>query len=218
MMKFKNILSLKGVLKPRHNHLNENSLDRLNNDVTAIFRLFQLADFNAYLVGGLGLAIRDDQFYRNHRDIDIAIFTEDFEKLINYLQDRNYRIMSRHLSTHISPWHNLQVVSNFDYTAAIGQDPAEWRIRVMRKGKSFVRFAGHRTDFLDIFFLGKTEDGVILHGYDAMVPWQDFLPVTQPVKDSALLLPNIRYKCYLPPISTREEIDFQKAGIQPIYT
>ena len=217
-MKISDLRTLTWVIRPRNKKLKSDSIEYLKSDVNFLARLFEKSDFNIYLVGGVGMAIRGDSFYRNHRDLDVAIFNDDLDKLLIHLHSLDYRVMSKHFSTHISPWHNMQIVSRFDKNKNLRKDPNLLKVRVIKRGRALFRYARHRVDYFDVFFLGKTDQGVVLHGYDAIVPWEDFLP-TQPItEESNLILPNINYKQYLPPKKKKEETDFEVAGIQPVYS
>ena len=217
-MKLSDLRTLTWVIRPRHKKLKPDSIENLRSDVNFLAGLFEKSDFNVYLVGGVGMAIRGDTYYRNHRDLDVAIFSEDLEKILIHLQALDYRVMSKHFSTHISPWHNMQIVSRFDKTENLTKNPDLLKVRVIKKGRALFRYARHRVDYFDVFFLGRTKEGVILHGYNAIVPWGDFLPTNSITDESNLILPNIRYKQYLPPKKKKEKTDFEVAGIEPVYS
>ena len=217
-MKLRNISFLTSVIRPRRKILTEESITQLQNEVNSLADLFAKTDFKVYLVGGIGMALREKEFYRNHCDIDIAIFHEDLEKMINHLHQQGYSVMTRYFSMHISPWHNWQMVSKFNQSGVNGADPGELRIRVLKCGNTFFRHACCRTDYFDVFFLGSKDEGVELHGYRSVVPWSDFLPEITVKEGSNLFLPNLNYKRYLPPLNEKEKIDFRKAGIVPIYS
>ena len=72
-----------------------------------------------------------------------------------------------------------------------------------------------RTEYFDVFFLGKSEQGVIVHGFNTVIPWHDFLPAQKISQNSSLMLPNLTYKKYLPPRSKAQLTDFEQLGLEP---
>ena len=161
------------------------------------------------------MAIRKNHFYRNHRDLDIAIFTEDMVSFFEQMKVRGYRIIQKYVSGHISPKHNLQVGSDISVEEVRKSNPDKLKLRLLRSGPSRFKKIGQRTEYFDVFLLGKTQEGVLMHGYNAFTPWTDFYPIYPVIEGEKLLLPNINYKRYLYPQNKKEIMDFRMAGLIP---
>ena len=204
------------VITRRNKKLTLNTRKDILSDVHIMSDLFKEIPVKVYLVGGIGMAIRRNHFYRNHRDLDVAIFTEDMESFFEDMLKKGYHIIQKSISGHISPKHNLQVGKEIGIKELKEINPDLLKIRLLRSRSGWINYAKRRTDFFDVFFLGKEKHGVLLHGFNSFTPWSDFEPSGPVFKGSNLLLPNLNYKRHLYPQKGKELNDFRKAGITPI--
>ena len=214
-MKFKSPPSLTFVLTSRNKCFTAETQACIYKDINKLKLIFKEVSSSVYLVGGIGMAIRKNHFYRNHRDLDIAIFTEDMVSFFEQMKSRGYRIFHKYCSGHVSPKHNLQVGSDISINKIRSFNPDKLKIRLLRSGPSQFTNISQRTDFFDVFLLGKTSKGVVMHGYDAFTPWSDFYPLYPVIQGEKLMLPNINYKRYLYPQNEKENLDFRMAGLIP---
>lgn len=204
------------VITKRNKKLTLQTRPDILNDIRVLCDLIKGLPFNVYLVGGVGMAIRENQFYRNHRDLDIAIFTQDIEAFFSHMLSKGYRVLQKSVSGHISPKHNLQVTKDISIDHLMKHNPDLLKIRMLNAGRGLIKCVNHRTDFFDVFLLGETDKGVLLHGFNAITPWKDFKPSVPVRPGSNLLLPNLNYKRYLYPVKAKEMLDFKKAGLTPV--
>ena len=83
--------------------------EQLRGDLSRLVALVDSGPTPVYLVGGLGLAVRSDSFYRNHADIDLAIDTADLPEFEEFLNTCSYRVVQAVFGMTITPWHRLDV-------------------------------------------------------------------------------------------------------------
>jgi hypothetical protein len=62
--------------------------------------------------------------------------------------------------------------------------------------------------------MSRCDQGVVLHGYDRVVPFQDFFPDEPLLGSSRLRLPNVSYKQHLPFGWRRQRRDLRAAGLR----
>ena len=207
--------SLTFVFTGRNKDFTAQTPNEIHRDVQSLNLIFNGSSTSVYLVGGIGMAIRKNHFYRNHRDLDIAIFTEDIIPFFKHMKSKGYRILHKYFSGHVSPKHNLQIGSDICIEKIVKSDPDRIKIRLLRSGPAHLVNIGQRTDYFDVFFLGRSSRGVLLHGYNAFTPWSDFYPLYPVIEGANLLLPNINYKRHLFPKNEKESLDFRMAGLIP---
>lgn len=68
-------------------------LASIRSDLDCLGKLMADADFEWFLVGGVGLYLAADRFVRKHGDFDIEVSESDCDKLIDYMEDRSYPLM-----------------------------------------------------------------------------------------------------------------------------
>ena len=214
-MKIREILSSTIVINPRKGPFNDSSLKWLEEDVDRLCLLFEDADFEVFLTGGIGLAMHQERFYRYHKDIDLAIFVEDLPALSAYLNGRDYRVVKRWFMTHLGARYDMHIVAPFDISQIGWKIPISKKIRGLQNGL-FMRYRHSRAMIFDVFLWQKSEKGVIPVGYDTIIPWEDFYPATKAKSGTNLLLPNINHKKHLPPRVPSQLIDYEVAGINPV--
>ncbi len=191
------------ISRPRHRLRMGPWRQDLRDDVTEVCRWADAGPVDLYLVGGLGLAVRGVEFYRNHADIDLAFFADDLPAFSAYLADSGYHWAQPVMSLPLSPWHRVDLARPLP-------DPATARpLRVSRHRPIGVWRAARRTDFMDVMVMRRHEAGVEMLGHDAVVPWDDFLPAVTVPGSRRLLLPNARYKQHLPARWPRQRRDLK---------
>ena len=202
------------IFSLRNKRKRHDSFHRIRNDIAKMDRLFSHAPFEVYLVGGVGLAIRKEHFYRNHRDFDIAVFTDDLLALNQHLNQHGYTLVNKFFSGHVSPRYNLQLVTIPDIPSIPKKQYTSLKLRALADNGRKIRMLRQRIDYFDVFLLGPQKEGIKMLGYNTLVPWQDFLPVVPVLGHPTLTLPNKQYKAYLPVENSRMEKDLQLAGLQ----
>ena len=166
-----------------------------------------------YLVGGLGLAVRSEGFYRNHGDIDLAVFTDQLPHLLDHVDARGYGLAEARIGLTLSPWHRLDTSRPIRVEDAL-QNPDAHSLRLQRRGIGHFTLTSERTDYIDLLPLSHTTAGVQIHGYDRTVPHEDFYPVTPWRTGESLCLPNVSYKSHLPSGWRRQRRDLAIAGLR----
>ena len=214
-MKIRQLLSSTVIVNPRKGEFTEAARNRLEKDVDLLCQLFDGVDFEIFLSGGIGLAIRQESFYRYHKDIDLAIFVEDLPALAGYLSERGYQVVKRYFMTHLGPRFDLHIVAPFDIDQIGTKIPISKKIRGLKKGGP-IRYRSSRVMVFDVFLWRRSAKGVIPVGYETIIPWDDFYPAAKVREGTHLLLPNINHKRHLPPRVSYQLIDYEKAGIRPI--
>lgn len=139
----------------------------------------------------------------------------DVSGLYTYLLKRDYCIVKRYFSLHITPQHNLQVVRKIsrDELEACIQNKCVLRICTSRLSK--FNFFRNRADYIDLFLLKKVNQTAIeLCESDISIPLKDFLPDTKLSRASNMYLPNLRYKNFLPPKKREQVKDFEMLGLE----
>ena len=195
--------------KGSFNHIEDSNLQK---DIDLLIALFEDAPCDVFLTGGVGLAFRSKEFYRFHKDIDLAIFKEDLEEFSRHLERNKYNLVKHRFMTHISPWHDLYGVTKVSASSIENYDTGRVKIRGLKLGAIF-RIVRQRSEMFDIFLWEKSKNGVTTVGYNTTIPWEDFNPVSKISSNSRLQLPNINYKKYLAPRVSRQFVDFKQAGI-----
>ena len=185
----------------------------LTRDLSEVVDLVDGAGVPAYLVGGLGLAVRSDDFYRNHADVDLAVFLPELPQLLQRLAGVGYRLFSATAGFPISPWHR---VDRFRPVAQeqVMADPDGDCLRLVRSNaESGMLFTSRRTDVIDLLLLSQRAERIVLHGYDCDVPRSDFFPDHPMANSRYLRLPNLQYKAHLPSSWPRQRQDLAVAGL-----
>lgn len=196
---------------------------QLRSDLARLIALVDLGPTPVYLVGGLGLAVRSDTFYRNHGDIDLAVDTADLPEFSAFLHTCNYRLVRAVFGMSLSPWHRVDVTRPWS-AADAGSDrcqdlagvesAAKQRGQVSAGAGSQPQRVGEnvalrvedqqtgarvgRTGLMDLLPFSRGSDGLQLHGYGTTVPESDFFPALPVGNSRNLLLPNAAYKWHLP--------------------
>ena len=186
----------------------------LTRDLSEVVDLVDGAGVPVYLVGGLGLAVRSDDFYRNHADLDLAVFLPELPQLLQRLADAGYRLCAATAGFPISPWHRVDRFRPVT-VGEVMSDPDAGCLRLVRSNaETGVFFTSRRTDVIDLLLLSHRSDRIMLHGYDCDVPRTDFFPDHPMASSSYLRLPNLRYKAHLPSSWPRQRQDLAAAGLE----
>ena len=184
-------------------------------DAEKLVTLFQGMTCQAYFTGGAGIAWSIGDFYRYHNDFDIAVFIDNLETLATHLKSKRFRLVKRYFITHISPWHDIQVMIDFNPRSFDQAKRDSTRLKGLIKGAPF-RVIKRRYHLFDIFAWNKSKDGVLPIGHSNIIPWNDFYPATRISVTSNLFFLNIHHKKYIPQRTEREKIDYERAGIKPV--
>ena len=187
----------------------------MESELDELVRLFSGLSCPVFLVGGVGLAVRQGQFHRNHKDFDISIYTEDMPEIRRFLRERDYRLVRRSFTTRISRFIYIQFYTPFD-SRSLRELNRKNVVKLLKKNRVKRPWVRGRLDMIDVLLLGKTDEGVFDYAYQIFIPWKDFLPAEKLSESSSLQLPNIEYKKYLPAFTSRSIDDLEKAGIKPV--
>ena len=178
---------------------------RLQEDAKKLVDLFEGVSCEVFFTGGAGLAWSIGDFTRYHNDFDIAIYSKNLEVLTTHLKSKRYRLVKRHFSTHISPWHDLQVVVDYNLNQYYQSTRDAIRIRGLKMGSPF-RIIRRRFHHFDIFLWNKYPEGIIPIDTETIIPWDDFFPTNQISENSGLIFPNSRHKKYLPESNSEKTV------------
>lgn len=173
----------------------------LRADLERLIALMDQSPTPVYLVGGLGLAVRSESFYRNHGDIDLAIDSADLPQFSDFLATCDYRVTRAVFGLNVSPWHRVDLTRPWAPSSAISEGTA-LRIQHERVG------AGDgRTGLMDLLPFTRVSGGLQMHGYGTTVPVWDFFPAEPLGGSKNLMLPNTEYKWHLPRSWRRQRHD-----------
>lgn len=178
--------------------------ERLRADLGAVRRWVDAGPVDVYLVGGVGMAAHVDAFYRNHGDIDLAVFTEDLDQFADYVASSGFRWAHTVAGVAVSPWHRV------DLAVAVSRPLADRPLRLIHGDRRWLRTPS-RAEFLDVMLLERRDDGVAMVGLPTCVPWDDFLPAVPVASSHRLWLPNPRHKQHLPARWPRQRRDLRMA-------
>ena len=185
----------------------------LERDLNEVIGLTEVARVPVYLVGGLGLAVRQGDFYRNHADVDVAVFLPELPDLLRKLDSEGYQLFEARAGFPVSPWHRFDRFRSVSLSDVMTQ-PDGRCLRLIRGASSRgTMFTSRRADVIDLLLLSQVSDRISLHGYDCDVPASDFFPDSPFVGSSYLRLPNLAYKAHLPRTWPRQRQDLAFAGI-----
>lgn len=182
----------------------------LHDDVATVRALVDAGPVEVYLVGGVGLALRSGHFYRNHADIDLAIFVDDLAAFAEHAAGHGYEWARPIAGVAVTPWRRLDVARplTVPQDGLPGAGLAEpCALRLVRRRNAVVHRIRRRPDFMDVMLLEARSDGVAMLGEGVVVPWSDFVPAT--ALGRRLLLPNPQYKVHLPARWPRQRRDLR---------
>ena len=204
------------VVDYRQGKMKYRPFEALDSELKSLIRLFRGLECPVFLLGGIGLAIRKETFYRNHKDFDLGLFIEDFPEFYKFVLARGYDIVKRTFTTRLARDVDLQIF------ASIPKKNREHILRQNRKMRVAIkpwfpklRIKG-RLDMMDLMLFERTKDGVIACGYDIKIPWADFSPIKRISEESSVSLPNISYKRHFPVWTDDQRMDMELAGLKPI--
>lgn len=196
------------VSRPRHRWRVGPWRERLRHDLTLVSSWIDAGDVDVFLVGGLGLAVRSGHFYRNHGDIDLAVFDVDLPAFAATAADAGYRWARPVAGLAVSPWHRVDVARDVPEPHPFSP------LRLTRIRGSRVGRVMHRADFLDVMVLRRTPDGVAMLGDNVLVPLHDFFPAVAVPDCRRLWLPNAAYKRHLPARWPRQRRDLRIVALR----
>ena len=196
------------VSRPRHRWRVGAWQEQLRQDLDLVRSWIDAGDVDVFLVGGLGLAVRSRRFYRNHADIDLAIFDDDLPAFTRNAGAAGYRWARPVAGMAVSPWHRV------DLARDVPEPHPSAPLRLTRLRGSRVERLLHRADFLDVMVLQRAYNGIALLGDDVVVPWEDFFPAVLVAGGRHLWLPNAAYKRHLPARWPRQRRDLRVAALR----
>ncbi len=195
------------VSRPRHRWRWGAWQENLRQDLAFVRSWVDTGPVDVFLVGGLGLAVRNGSFHRNHGDIDLAVFTHDLPAFSRHVAACGYDWAQPVAGLALTPWHRL------DLARVVESPQAASALRLTRRTDSRVQRTPRRADFMDVMLLEERPAGIALLGYSAVVPREDFFPPTGVAGCRRLWLPNPQYKRHLPARWPRQRRDLRVAAL-----
>ncbi len=187
--------------------------EHLRRDLSLVAGLVCGCPRPVYLVGGIGMALRAGGFWREHRDVDLAVFLDDLGAFADHMAGRGYDVVNQWLGVQMTPRLRVHLTTELDW-ARVQDDPGRLHLRLVPAwAKGFRRPT--RTQYIDLFLLARETAGVRLLGYDVTVPEDDFFPSHPVPGHDCLRMPVARYKEYLPPTNAVQLRDMARAGLVP---
>jgi len=184
-------------------------------DAARLVKLFEGMECEAFFTGGAGLALSQGELYRNHLDFDIAVFYDDLETIAGHLQNKGYSLVKKSFMTHLSPWHDIQLMTNLDPKKFDLSTRNTLKIKILKKGTP-LRVIRKLDHLVDLFIWMKNEHSVIPAGHNTTIPLKDIYPTTRISERSSLVFPNKTHKKHIPIWTERQYIDYEKAGLEYI--
>ncbi|MAT60196.1 MAG: hypothetical protein CMH41_00830 [Micrococcales bacterium] len=201
------------ALRLRHRQRHRDWQKSLKDDLAELVALTDQVRVELCLVGGVGLAVRQQSFHRNHSDLDLAVFLSDLPAFLAGFESVGYRLYGAQAGLCISPWHRVDILRAISVDAVMAE-PNRYCLRLVRGKKSnSVLYTRQRTDVMDLMTMDISNEGIVLHGYDRVVPHRDFFPLTKFSGSQYVCLPNIRYKSHLPAAWPRQRKDLAAVGL-----
>ncbi len=166
------------VIKPRRNKTpsipgNECVRD-LEKDIESFSEFTKDIAFPVYLTGGVAISIKLNDFYRHNVDIDLGIFTKDLEKFYDFLKSKNYGLVRRVFTTHISPKHTLDLVVVTNPKDILNKERRH--LRILTNHRKNLLNVTNRTDYMDLFLYEKRDSEIFLLEENSTVPSSSFFP------------------------------------------
>ena len=190
-------------------------LTNLEHEVKSLSRLFEGSSHNVFLIGGVGLALRNGGFSRDHKDFDIAIFTKDLSEITRLLSAQGYMLVRRKFFTHLFSFLDMQIVASFDPDQMQNFTKDRLRLRFLRRSPA-IRMISSRIEMIDIFLWDKKEEGVFSYAYNLLMPWDDVRPLHKINVNSGLVIPSLQNWKYFKPKSRVQKKDFERMCISKV--
>lgn len=141
--------------------------------VARMSEVLDSADFPWYLDGATNISLYGDQMIRNHKDLDMSVFKEDFDKLDGLLSDQgfgiflNYREEGKELMRKVTA-QELGLLENPDVSICkVGPD-----------GTLGSKDSHEAFDFVDLHIRDRDESGDVVIGYSGIsLPKEYFEPI-----------------------------------------
>ncbi len=184
----------------------------LYRDLCELCHLIDPGPVDTYLVGGIGLAVRTPHLYRNHGDLDLAVFTHDLADFARYLDSCGYQLAVAKAGLAVGPLWRADFYEPTTVDDILAR-PGENAVRaIKRTGGAKVHVSRSRVDFLDILLLSEEPGAVALHGYGTSAPADFFWPAEPFPGSSRIWLPNVQYKSVLPAYWPRQRADLDRVA------
>ena len=203
------------IFTKRSHNKKAHDLTNLEHEVKDLSRLFEGTSHNVFLIGGVGLALRNGGFSRDHKDFDIAIFIKDLPEITRLLTVQGFVLVRRKFFTHLFSFFDMQIVTSFDPDQIHISSKNRMRLRFLRRGPA-IRMIRSRIEMIDIFLWDKNEKGVFSYAYNLQMPWDDVRPLHKINVNSGLVIPSQQNWKYFKPKSRVQKKDFERAGISEI--
>ncbi len=206
--------SMVAAVRLRHRRRSRDWEDSLRHDLDDLVGLADQVKNEMCLVGGVGLAVRGEEFRRNHSDFDLAVFLSDLPEVIASFEGAGYRLHAASAGFCLSPWHRVDLLRKVTVPAVVA-NPDRFCLRLVRSDdENSMMYYRKRTDVMDLLIMDFVNEGILLHGYDRIVPNSDFFPLARYSDSRYLRLPNVRYKTHLPTAWPRQRKDLAQAGLR----
>ncbi len=170
----------------------------------------------AYFTGGAGLALSQGELYRHHKDFDIAVFFDDLETVASHLKSKGYNLVKKSFMTHLSPWHDIQVMTELDPKKFDLSMRDKLKIKYLKMGSPF-RIIRRLNHLVDLFIWISVEGGGVSPPFhNTTIPLEHIYPTVRITEKSRLVFPNKIHKEYIPVWNDRQLIDHEKAGMKAV--
>lgn len=199
---------MKVILTPRFQGFSKEQQKDLEKDLDS------LADFSTktknlpYLVGGVAIALHVGEFYRNHRDFDLALFEQDLKGFYDLSTQAGYEFYHSHFATHISKEKHMIIGSKTNPKKI--KKRARGCFAVVPKERGLVQEVD-RGNYFHVYLLREQFGGIYLVKNNLQIDKSDFFPVVNHERETGVIrLPNMKYKSLLSANRPRQQEDMER--------
>lgn len=203
---------MKLVITQRRRNKAGEDYRQLFDELKRLNEMIKKSGTQVFLVGGVGAGLLRGSFEKNPHDIDLAIFSEDFENFCDYMKKEGYTLIKKISNGHISPFHDYNIVIEVKPSQVLKNEMKN--LRLMSKGDIRFFYAKSRLDFLDLF-LWERDGGekIYVRGERIRFPSEMLLPIKRYSEgkiddglyetnaasgtNGALLIPNSKHRDYV---------------------
>lgn len=133
------------------------------------------ADFPWYLDGAINISLYKEKYIRDHKDLDMSIFAEDFNKFDSLLEKQNFGIFEKIKREDKELWERIHIVK--------GNTIKEYQAAQIDKRGKFIE-TDDPFNYIDLHIHSRDKNGNVVINYSGSVLPKEFF---KPVKKS---LPN----------------------------
>lgn len=149
--------------------------EKINIRISRLAEIMEGADFPWYLDGAINISLYKGEYIRDHKDLDMSMFAEDFNKFDLLLEKQNFGIFEKIKREDKELWeriHNVERGTIKEYQAA----------QIDKRGK-FIK-TDDPFNYIDLHIHSRDKNGNVVINYSGSVLPKEFF---EPVKKS---LPN----------------------------